>query len=77
MPYLRIDRFAALYRLTPAEAEVCKMILHGMETQDIADMRATSPITAKNQITAILAKAGVNRRSDLIRLIIRILPPVA
>jgi DNA-binding CsgD family transcriptional regulator len=76
VPYLRIDRFVALYNLTPAEAEVCAHIIKGFSTTDIAEMRNTTPVTAKNQASAVLAKLGVNRRLDLIRLVIRLLPPI-
>ena len=76
VPYLRMDRFVALYALTPAEAEVCGLIVQGKSVEDIAEMRNTTPVTAKNQVNAILAKTGVGRRSELIRLVIRVLPPV-
>lgn len=76
VPYVRMDRFVALYGLTPAEADVCSMVLQGVTINDIAEARSTSPITAKNQVAAILGKTGVNRRAELIRLVIRVLPPV-
>jgi DNA-binding CsgD family transcriptional regulator len=76
VPYLRVDRFVALYDLTPAEADVFGHIVHGRSVNEIAEMRSTSPVTAKNQVAAILGKTGVNRRSELIRLVIRVLPPV-
>jgi DNA-binding CsgD family transcriptional regulator len=34
-------------------------------------------VTTKNQISSILAKTGVNRRAELIRLLMRVMPPVS
>lgn len=76
VPHIRMDRFVALYGFTEAETEVCKLVLQGAAITEIAEKRSTSPVTVKNQIAAILSKTGVGRRSELIRMIIRILPPV-
>lgn len=76
VPYLHLDRFVALYGLTPAEADVCGWIVQGLSVNDIAEARNTTPTTAKNQVAAILAKIGVGRRAELIRLVIGMLPPV-
>lgn len=77
IPYLRLARFSELFGLTPAEADVCRLIAEGARIADIAERRGTSPATAKNQVAAVLSKAGVGSRIELIRLILRILPPVA
>lgn len=77
MPYLRLERFTKLYGLTKAETEVCGWIAHGATIAEIADRRGTSPVTAKNQVSMVLSKAGVGTRTELIRLILRVLPPVA
>ncbi|MEM0988067.1 MAG: LuxR C-terminal-related transcriptional regulator [Pseudomonadota bacterium] len=76
VPQMRIDRFVALYGLTQAEADVCRLILQGLSVADIAEQRGTTPVTAKNQVAAILAKTGVSRRAELCRLVVRVLPPV-
>lgn len=76
VPVVRMDRFEALYDLTPAEADVCTLIIQGLTVAEIAEMRSTSPATAKNQVAAILEKTGARRRAELIRLVIRVLPPV-
>ncbi|MEM6408446.1 MAG: helix-turn-helix transcriptional regulator [Pseudomonadota bacterium] len=76
-PYLKIERFAALYGLTPAETEVCRFIIEGKSLDTIAEARNTSPVTAKNQVAAILDKTGTSRRAELIRLVVRVLPPVS
>ncbi|MEO3417403.1 helix-turn-helix transcriptional regulator [Roseovarius sp. CAU 1744] len=77
IPYLRLDRFTKLYGLTQAETEVCRWIADGASIAEIAERRGTSPTTAKNQVSAVLSKAGVGSRIELIRLILRVLPPVA
>ena len=77
IPYLRLDRFAKLYRLTQAETDVCRWIANGASTAEIAEQRNTSLTTAKNQVSAVLSKAGAGSRIELIRLILRVLPPVA
>lgn len=77
VPYLRLERFTELYGLTQAETDVCRLITDGATIVEIAERRGTSPITAKNQVSMVLAKAGVSSRVELIRLILRVLPPVA
>lgn len=77
IPYLRLDRFAKLYGLTQAETDVCRWIADGASIAEIAERRGTSPITAKNQVSAVLSKSCVGSRVELIRLILRVLPPVA
>lgn len=76
-PYLKLERFAALYNLTAAETDVCRWVAEGAGIPEIADRRGTSPTTTKNQIAAVLSKTGVHSRAELIRLVLRVLPPVA
>ncbi|MEL6763834.1 MAG: helix-turn-helix transcriptional regulator [Cyanobacteria bacterium J06607_6] len=76
LPEVDMRRFIALYQLTEAEAAVCKLMLLGLTTDAIADQREVSPLTVKNQISAILNKTGVSRRSDFIRLVLKLVPPV-
>ena len=75
-PYLRVERLAKLYGLTNAETDVCRWIAEGASIAQIAERRGTSPTTAKNQVAAILSKTGVDSRTSLIRLVLRVLPPV-
>ena len=76
VPVPRTDRFAQLYGLTSAESEVLGYLIGGSSLEDIADKRNTSPITTRNQVAAILEKTGTRRRADLIRLLIRVMPPI-
>lgn len=77
IPYLRLERFTELYGLTRAETDVCRLIADGASIAEIAERRSTTPTTAKNQVAAVLGKIGVGSRIEFIRLILRVLPPVA
>lgn len=73
---LEIGKFARLYGLTPAEASVCEQMVRGLTGRAIAEHRGTSPDTVREQMSAVLAKTGSTRRSGLIRLVVRTLPPI-
>lgn len=75
-PRLDIARFACLYGLTAAESEVCAHMVRGLTGPAIAELRSTKLETVKSQMAAVLAKTGVARRSELIRLVVRTLPPI-
>lgn len=77
IPYLRLDRFTELYGFTQAETDVCRLITEGAGIAEIAERRGTTPTTAKNQVSAVLSKTGVASRAALIRLVLRVFPPVA
>lgn len=68
--------FGSLYGLTKAETEVCDLLIRGFQTGEISDIRGTVFSTAKNQIAGIYLKTGTRRRGDLIRLVIKTLPPI-
>lgn len=71
---LEVVSFAELHGLTAAEQEVCKLLVIGHSVREIAEIRRTAQITAKNQITRILGKVGAGSRFDLIRRIVRTTP---
>lgn len=73
---LKIKKFTDLYGLTKAESNVCDLLIKGKSAIEIAEVRSTAISTSKSQIKAVYAKTGINRRGDLIRLIVRTLPPV-
>lgn len=60
----------ALYRLTPAECRVALLMVDGNIPKKIAEMVGVSVETVRSQIKSIFAKAGVNRQSELIRLLL-------
>ncbi|MGG7568606.1 helix-turn-helix transcriptional regulator [Rhodovulum sp. DZ06] len=69
-------RVGRAYGLTPAECAVLDGILAGLSDKEIAARLGKAPSTAKNQVAAILEKTGCARRSELIRLVLRAVPPV-
>lgn len=75
-PKLDETRFARLYGLTGAETEVLSGLIAGRLLAEIAEDRGTSLNTARNQAQSILAKTGCANRSDILRLIMRTLPPI-
>lgn len=75
-PNVNVSRFAALFGLTQAEAAVCGHMVNGLTGPVIAEMRGTKPETVKAQMAAVLTKTGTRRRSELIRLVVRTLPPI-
>jgi DNA-binding CsgD family transcriptional regulator len=58
----------ALFGLTAAESEVVQLLAAGCEPASIATMRRISLSTVRAQIKSSLAKAGVNRQIDLVRM---------
>ena len=75
-PPFDIARFATLYGLTEAEAEVCERLIEGDMAPVIAERRRTSVHTVRDQIKAVLAKTGCTSRSHLFRLLLKTLPPI-
>ena len=71
---LEVVSFANLHGFTAAEQEVCKLLVEGNSVKEIAEIRNTTHVTAKNQINRILGKVGAGSRFDLIRRIVRTLP---
>jgi len=59
---------AALRLLTPAELEVCDLLVRGLGTAQISERRATSSTTTRNQVKSAAAKLGCRTRLDLVRL---------
>ena len=53
-----IERWALEYDLTPAEAEVLALAVHGAARSRLADLRGVAASTLKKQVHVILAKTG-------------------
>jgi DNA-binding CsgD family transcriptional regulator len=60
---------AELLGLTPAESRVAAAIMAGKSPSDIAVDLSLKITTLRTQIRAVLKKAGVNKQTDLIRLV--------
>jgi DNA-binding CsgD family transcriptional regulator len=60
-----IDRQFDKWGLTPAERDVALLQLKGLRHKQIAELRATSERTVRQQALAIYRKAGLSGRTDL------------
>lgn len=73
---MNIERFANLHGLGDAETAVCAHMVAGLTKMAIAERRSTTPETVKSQMAAVQSKTGAPRRTELIRLVVRTLPPI-
>ena len=73
---IAIDKMSRLLGFTEAEAEVCRHLINGLSTPEIAEMRGVAEGTIKSQCKAINQKSGTHRRADLLRLALTIDPPI-
>ena len=62
---LMMERFSD-WKLTPSERDVALLILKGMTTAEVAQLRGAAEGTVKSQSSAIYRKAGVANRAQLI-----------
>jgi len=51
--------------LTDAEWQVARMVVAGLSNQQMAEARGRAVRTVANQVAQVLAKLGVERRSQL------------
>ncbi|MHA1597555.1 MAG: helix-turn-helix transcriptional regulator [Alphaproteobacteria bacterium] len=65
-----------LYELSKTESLVCKMLVDGHETQDMADMRNVSVETIRTQVKSVLAKTRSSNRADVVRLALSVNLPI-
>ena len=70
------DQFRA-WGLTPAEADVARLLLLGLSHKEIAAARDTSERTARDQGQAVYKKAGVAGRAELAAFFLEDLLPLA
>lgn len=64
---------AAIYRLSPAEADIAVRLFEGKPRQQIAAERGVTPETLRGQIKQIYLKCGVDSEAGLMRLLAPIL----
>ena len=67
---------AAFGMLSPAELEICDLLIKGAGTVEIAERRSTKTETTRGQIKTISAKLACRNRLDLIRLAMMTSTPV-
>jgi len=61
-----------LYRITPAEAHLCELLMRGLAIAEAAELLGIQPSTAATQLKSVFAKTGTARQSDLMRLLLDI-----
>ncbi|HEY8427575.1 MAG TPA: hypothetical protein VIL20_04340, partial [Sandaracinaceae bacterium] len=62
---LAIDRQFDRWELSPAEREVCLLLLKGLSLKELAQLRDTSERTAREQARSIYRKSGLSGRAEL------------
>ena len=65
-PGVRVDLFARANQLSPREAEVLRLALHGMDTRAIAHELVIAHSTTEDHLKALLAKTGSVSRHQLL-----------
>lgn len=64
------DLLRLLFDLTPAEARLTRLLVEGMPPAGAAATLGITEGTARTHLRRIFAKTGVNRQSDLVRLLL-------
>ena len=54
-----------VWKLTPAEEEICLLLLKGFSLQEIAELRQTSERTIRQQASNMYKKTGISGRAQL------------
>jgi len=66
----------ALYHLTGAESDTCRLIAEGLGTGDIADIQNLTLETVRTYVKRILEKTGTKNRVQLVRLALTVNLPI-
>lgn len=66
-----------LYGLTPAESTLALKLLEGMTVDEASELLHISRNTARCQLRAIFAKTGVTRQTELVRVLLSGVAPLA
>ena len=75
-PLTDIRTVARVYSLTPAEARLVEQLISGASLTEAANALGIAEATARTHCNYIFTKTGVSRRTDLLALITRLIPPV-
>ncbi len=65
-----------LYELSKTESLVCKMLVDGHDTREMAEIRNVSPETIRTQIKSVFAKTRSSNRADVVRLALNVNLPI-
>ena len=75
-PPVDVGIVSRIFGFTPAETRLLKQLMVGASLNEAAAALGISVATAKTHRNHIFMKAGVSRRTDLLALIGRLLPPI-
>lgn len=75
-PNINTNGLKELYNLTKAEQEVCKLVVEGLTTEEIAQARNTTIETVRSQIKSLTSKTYTKQRTELVKLALTVNPPV-
>jgi DNA-binding CsgD family transcriptional regulator len=64
------------FHLTPAEARLLQQLVSGASLHEAASALGIAEATARTHRNHIFTKIGVSRRSDLLLLVGRLVPPI-
>jgi DNA-binding CsgD family transcriptional regulator len=67
---------ARIFSLTPAEARLLQQLVAGASLTEAASALGVTEATARTHRNHIFTKTGVSRRTDLLALVGRLVPPV-
>jgi DNA-binding CsgD family transcriptional regulator len=76
VPPVEIATVAEGFKLTPAESRLLQHLVTGATVREAAAALAISEATVRTQRNSIFAKTSVSRRSDLLLLNGRLVPPI-
>ncbi|MEM7652315.1 MAG: helix-turn-helix transcriptional regulator [Pseudomonadota bacterium] len=71
-----VQNMRVAFGLTEAETDVLSLLVNGHSSAEIADIRSTSPLTARSQAKSVYTKTEVSNRADLVRLALKANPPI-
>ncbi|WP_114240233.1 LuxR C-terminal-related transcriptional regulator [Dyella sp. C9] len=64
------DHWRSLWKLTRAEADLAQCLANGQTLAQAADVCGVSKNTVRTQLRGVLAKTGVGRQAELVRLLV-------
>jgi DNA-binding CsgD family transcriptional regulator len=59
-----------LYDLTPAEADLLRLLAEGRSLEEVAEQRGVTMNTARSQLKQVFAKTDTRRQGELVRLVL-------
>jgi DNA-binding CsgD family transcriptional regulator len=75
-PPAEIGTVVRIFNLTPAEARLLQQLISGASLTEAATALGVAEATARTHRNHIFTKTGVSRRTDLLILIARLVPPI-